>query len=116
MRLPLVPALGALVVVLGLAHPRALQAQRAHAPFPQWQGELLQPAPPARLETRAHTETGLLVGALFGAAATGLFLFAFCGDPDTSCGADEVGRAVLVIAVPCAMVGALIGSLSRTEE
>ncbi|HKU61271.1 MAG TPA: hypothetical protein VJQ44_08655 [Gemmatimonadales bacterium] len=53
---------------------------------------------------------------MVGAAATTLFLVGFCGDPDTSCGEDEVGRAVLVIAVPCAAGGALIGSLIHTEE
>jgi hypothetical protein len=58
----------------------------------------------------------LLVGGLIGAAATTVFLVAFCSDPDTACGADEVGRAVVIIAVPCAAAGALIGSLVRTEE
>ena len=92
-----------------------LQAQRAQAPFPRWQEEQLRPAPAARFESRTNAETGLLVGGVVGLAATGLFLVAFCGG-DNSCGADEVGRAVLIIAVPFAMAGALIGSLSRTEE
>ena len=68
------------------------------------------------LATRHHTGTGLLIGGLVGAAATTLFLVAFCSDPDTACGADEVGRAAVVIALPLAAVGALIGSLARTEE
>ncbi len=44
------------------------------------------------------------------------FLVGFCGDPDTACGADEVGRAVLIFVVPTAAAGALIGSLVRTER
>jgi hypothetical protein len=59
--------------------------------------------------------TGLLIGSVVGAAATGAFLAAFCSDPDTKCGADEVVRAVVIIAVPPALVGALIGSLVRTK-
>jgi hypothetical protein len=72
--------------------------------------------PPSDDSVRSHTGTGLLIGSLVGAAATTVFLVAFCGDPDTACGADEVGRAVLVIAVPCAAAGALIGSLIKTES
>jgi len=45
-----------------------------------------------------------------------VFLIGFCSDPDTSCQADEVGRAALVFAVPAAAVGALIGALVRTES
>jgi hypothetical protein len=63
----------------------------------------------------SHTWTGLLVGGLVGGAAAAVFLAAFCNDPDTECGADEVGRAVVIIAVPVAAAGALIGSLIRTE-
>jgi hypothetical protein len=70
----------------------------------------------ANSETRSHTLTGLLIGGLVGAAATGLFLAAFCSDADTQCGADEVGRAVLIIAVPPAVVGAVVGSLIRTKR
>jgi hypothetical protein len=58
------------------------------------------PQAAASSETRSHTLTGLLVGGLVGATATGLFLAVFCSDADTQCGADEVGRAVLIIAVP----------------
>lgn len=65
--------------------------------------------------TRSHTGTGLLIGGIVGAAASTVFLIGFCGDPDTSCGIDEVGRATLFIAVPCAAAGALIGSLVRTD-
>jgi hypothetical protein len=60
--------------------------------------------------------TGLLIGGAVGAVATGVFLAAFCSDPDTQCGADEFGRAVLIIGVPPALLGALIGSLIRTED
>ena len=67
-------------------------------------------------ETHSYTLTGLLIGGLVGAAATGVFLAAFCSDSDTKCGADEVGRAVVIIAVPPAVVGAVIGSLIRTKR
>lgn len=70
----------------------------------------------ASSETHSHTLTGLLIGGLVGAAATGVFLAAFCSDADTQCGADEVGRAVVIIAVPPAVVGAVIGSLIRTKR
>jgi hypothetical protein len=66
--------------------------------------------------SRSHTGTGLLVGALVGVAAATVFLIGFCDDPDTKCEIDEVGRAVVFIAVPVAAVGALIGSLIRTDE
>ena len=67
-------------------------------------------------ESHAHTLTGLLIGGLVGAAATGIFLAASCSDADTQCDADEVGRAVLIIAVPPALAGALIGSLIKTKR
>ena len=63
----------------------------------------------------SHTLTGLLIGSLVGVAATGAFLGVFCSDPDTRCGADEVARAAVIIAVPSALVGAVIGSLVRTK-
>lgn len=63
----------------------------------------------------SHTWTGLLIGTAVGAAAAGTFLAAFCNDPDSQCGADEVARAVVIIAVPSALVGAVIGSLVRTK-
>jgi hypothetical protein len=67
-------------------------------------------------KTHSHTFTGLLIGSAVGLAATGVFLAAFCGDPDTACGADEYGRALVIIAVPAAAAGALIGSLIHTGE
>jgi hypothetical protein len=70
----------------------------------------------ASSESHSHTLTGLLIGSVVGAVATGVFLAAFCSDSDTQCGADEVGRAVLIIAVPPAVVGAVIGSLIRTKN
>jgi hypothetical protein len=57
-----------------------------------------------------------LVGGIIGVAATTVFLIGFCSDSDTKCELDEVGRAVLYIAVPAAAVGALIGSLIHTED
>jgi len=117
------------LLLLG-SHPGA-QAQAATAPLPAWRAEPsatdgvlswqrawdVAPAlwPVDSPEKHSHTWTGLLVGGLVGGAATAVFLAAFCGDPDTSCGADEVGRAVVIIAVPVAAAGALIGSLIRTE-
>jgi hypothetical protein len=62
---------------------------------------------------RSDAVSGLLVGTIVGVAATGAFLAFFCGDPDTSCGADEVGRAIVVFVPPPAMIGALIGSLAH---
>jgi len=58
----------------------------------------------------------LLIGGLVGVSAATVFLIGFCDGPDTACGADEIGRAPVVIAVPCAAVGELIGSLVRTER
>jgi hypothetical protein len=118
--------------VLGLAPEQALRAQVAGVPFPTWHGELLLQAGRARLsgaqdqvtslvfeegfDTRTHTRTGLLIGSVVGVAATTVFLVGFCGDPDTACQADEIGRAVVLIALPCAAAGALIGWLVRTER
>jgi hypothetical protein len=131
MRRPVLPAAG-LLAVLGLAHPISLQAQVADVPFPSWHQELNPAAgrtggsgsqrhvPGDVLiqgsATRSHAGTGLLIGGIVGAVATTVFLVGFCGDPDTACGADEVGRAVVLIAVPCAAVGTLIGWLVRTER
>jgi hypothetical protein len=109
--------------MLWLGLPIALPAQVATIPFSTWANELPQaqsrrPAlvPVDSSITRSHAGTGLLIGGVIGAAATTLFLIGFCSDPDTSCGADEVGRAALVIAVPAAALGALIGVLVRTER
>jgi hypothetical protein len=120
-----------LLAVLGLAHPATLQGQVAATPFPTWQEELVLDggeAEPSGIRhevstglllegssTRSHAGTGLLIGGIVGAVATTVFLVGFCGDPDTACGADEVGRAVVLIGVPFAAVGTLIGWLVRTE-
>ena len=128
--LPLTLVAGMLLSVPFTAATR-LHAQVAISPLPTWNAEPLGDSatryltwarephvPPSETQatTRSHTKTGLLVGGLIGATATTVFLVGFCSDPDTACGADEVGRAVLFIAVPCAAVGALIGSLVRTEQ
>jgi hypothetical protein len=109
--------------MLWLALPTELPAQVATTPFPTWANELpqAQSRRPALVlvdssTTRSHAGSGLLIGGVVGAAATTLFLIGFCSDPDTSCGVDEVGRAALVIAVPAAALGALIGMLVRTER
>ncbi len=116
------------LAVYGLSLP----AQVADVPLPRWHwGQLREGDGAGRgLEqahvslipfrrsstTRAHTGTGLLIGGLVGVAAATVFLIGFCGDPDTACGGDEVGRAVLIFVVPTAVAGALIGSLVRTER
>ena len=120
MRRPVVLSLPLLVTMFGTATP-GLHAQQVSAAFPAWTPSALAPlgfpVPPlGEASTRSHTGTGLLIGGLVGVAATTVFLVAFCGDPDTACQGDEVARAVLVIAVPCAAAGAIIGSLIRTEE
>jgi hypothetical protein len=64
----------------------------------------------------SHAERGVLIGASVGAVATALFLAVFCADPDTSCGADEVRRAAVNIAVPCAGFGLIVGAIARSER
>jgi hypothetical protein len=121
---------GLLMAALLLSPAGALASQAAARPLPSWDAEELLPSAtgtqrwaadvgPGKqvsLRTRSHTVTGLLVGAVVGVAATTVFLIGFCDDPDTQCGIDEVGRALVIIAVPAAAVGALIGSLIRTED
>ena len=94
---------------LALAHDAPETAQRYFTPISgPWRSDTLS--------TRSHTGTGLLIGGLVGGVATAVFLAGFCSDADTQCGADEIGRAVLFIAVPTALVGTLIGSLIRTKR
>jgi len=121
---------GVLLAVLLLGSVEVLGAQALAPPLPTWRPTPWTEATPPpwarntdpfpRIETRSqthsHTLTGLLIGGLVGAAAAGVFLAAFCSDQDTQCGADEVGRAVVIIALPPAVVGAVIGSLIRTES
>jgi hypothetical protein len=121
------------LAILGLGSAPRVEAQAAARPLPVWDaGPLLLPSSTASqrlgadvgpyglsqsgLGSHRHTSTGLLVGGLIGIAATTVFLIGFCDDPDTQCGVDEVGRAVVLIAVPAAAVGALIGYLIRTED
>ena len=116
---------GLLLILTGHVLPAELHAQAAAALFDTWQQRLPQGTgvmgrlgaePAVSRATHDHTGTGLLIGGLVGAAATTLFLVAFCGDPDTACGMDEYGWAAMVITLPFAAVGALMGSLARTEE
>ena len=113
-----------------LGSAEVLAGQVLAPPLPSWHPELRTEATlrpwaksgdpvswaEANSQTHSHTLTGLMIGGLVGVAATGVFLAAFCSDPDTQCGADEVGRAVVIIAVPSAVVGAVIGSLIRTRS
>jgi len=119
-----------LLLALPLSGAAGLQAQASAAPLPAWRARIPEDGADLRrpvrqvvrfvatdsVRTRSHTWTGLLIGGLVGAAATTVFLIEFCGDPDTECGADEVGRAALVFALPAAAVGALVGSLIKTER
>jgi hypothetical protein len=108
---------GLLLTVLLFGSTGGVEAQVAARPLPTWQAALPSHAGNTHwawqdsTATRSHTGTGLLVGAIVGVSAATVFLIGFCDDPDTECGADEVGRAVLFIAVPTAALGALIGSL-----
>jgi hypothetical protein len=65
---------------------------------------------------KSKVATGALVGLLVGSAATGVFLAAFCSDPDTLCEADEVWRAFALIALPATAVGTAIGLAVRVER
>ncbi len=121
---------GAGMLLLSCFGVGSLEAQAMAPSLPVWSIELpaehaAQPRPSSfhtlspgdtASETHSHTFTGLLIGSAVGIAATTLFLVAFCGDPDTECGADEYGRAIVIIAVPAAAAGALIGSLIHTRE
>jgi hypothetical protein len=123
---------GLLLSISLLAGPARLWAQVVPPPLPTWRAEIpsstdarnqrwasgtasLVPAANG-VDTRSHARTGLLIGGLVGAAATAIFLVGFCDDPDTKCDADEVGRAVVLIALPTAAAGALIGALIRTKR
>ena len=119
----------AALLALNLCGITHLEAQAKALSLPRWQAELPEKkhlsfadnlgytVPQDSIsKTHSHTFTGLLIGSAVGLAATGLFLAAFCGDPDTECGADEYGRALVIIAVPAAAAGALIGSLIHTRE
>jgi hypothetical protein len=101
---------------LCLGSSARLQGQALGASLQPWGSAATGPWHSDTLSTRSHTRTGLLIGGLVGSVATAVFLAGFCSDPDTECGLDEIGRAVLFIAVPTAAVGALIGSLIRTKR
>jgi hypothetical protein len=121
-----------LAIVLCLGGSARLQGQALGTPMHSWSsdrallgepetrqrylGSTLRPWRSDTLSTRTHTGTGLLIGGLVGGVAAAVFLAGFCSDPDTQCGADEVGRAFLFIAVPTAVAGTLIGSLIRTKR
>ena len=125
----IVLATGLLPTIFLATTPGALHAQMAGRPFQSWTGKHPDGGPPGasasqrlsgRVGTRGSARSpageGLLIGGVVGAVVTTVFLLNFCAGSDTSCGADEVGRAVMVIAVPCAAIGALLGSTGKTEE
>ncbi len=66
--------------------------------------------------TRGKTAVGALVGLAVGTVATAVFLATFCNDPDTLCASDEHVRAFAVIALPATGVGAIVGTLVRSER
>jgi hypothetical protein len=120
----------AFLLLVSLESTTMLAAQALAPPLPRWRAQLPAAASRPLLASAAtsvayvpgdssghrHTMTGLLIGGLVGTVATGAFLVAFCSDSDTQCGADEVGRAALYIALPAAALGAVIGSLIRTRR
>ena len=104
------------LAALLLGSTTTAESQTAARPLTSWHAELpSDPAPQGGgwqgAAARSHAKTGLLVGGIIGLAATTAFLIVFCDDPDTACGIDEVGRAVVIIAVPVAAAGTLIGAL-----
>ena len=118
-----------LLAILALTRTQLSAAQALVPPLPSWRPQRIGPpaayvlasdvrvpsSPAVQSSGHRHTVTGLLIGGIIGTVATGVFLAAFCSDPDTHCGADEVGRAFVIIAVPPALLGATIGSLVRTK-
>ena len=120
---------GAFLTALLLASTESLAAQTLAPPLSRWRAApVVPPGRPVALgdvrlfphavaasPSHSHVTTGLLIGGIVGAVTTGMFLAAFCSDPDTRCGADEVGRAVVIIALPPTVLGAVIGSLIRTK-
>ena len=63
------------------------------------------------------TLTGLGIGAAVGVLAGILLTAAFCSDPDSgNCEFDETLLTTLIIAVPFAGLGAMIGSMARPER
>lgn len=68
------------------------------------------------LRTRRHTWLGLGVGAGIGAGSTLFVLSGFCDTGDSPCTASEIVRDGLLITVPAALAGALIGTLVKSEE
>jgi hypothetical protein len=110
----------ALMLVLAATAAPSLVAQQVPAPLPTWRAsfrvaDTSRPPLATIAAGRSRATTGLLIGAAIGAAATTVFLLGFCSDPDTTCQADEVARAALIIGVPFAAAGALIGALSRSD-
>jgi hypothetical protein len=129
MRLRLTWHAGLLFAGLLLGNPSGLTAQAVSRPFPAWETALPDTRPDTSLHrlfpsaspdregsAGNHARTGLLIGAAVGLAASTLFLIQFCDDPDTECGADEVGRAVAVFTVPAALAGMSIGYLIPKRE
>ncbi|HEX6747498.1 MAG TPA: hypothetical protein VF092_09445 [Longimicrobium sp.] len=118
---------GFLLITLLLGGAGSLRAQMAAPSSASWRAEapvlatqpLAAPAGAFVADTaarRGHTKEGLLIGGIVGVAAAGLFLAGFCDDSDSPCQGDEYARALVYIALPPAVVGALIGTLIRTKN
>lgn len=112
------------VVLTLVATP--LAAQVRPNPLPSWEATLPGPNPADRptplfnstdSPTKAHTLTGLAIGAGVSAAILAVLLATHCSDADddTRCSGSNV-KIWAVFVVPGALVGAIIGSRIRTNR
>ena len=119
-----------LLITLLLGGAASLRAQMAAPSAAAWRADAPVLATPAVMPPLAapaevsvadtatshgHTTEGLLIGGIVGVAAAGLFLAGFCNDTESPCQGDEYARALVFIALPPAVAGALIGTLVRTK-
>lgn len=117
-------AVAALVLVSG-THSHA----QARAPaWAVWEPALPVEAPAGPVgapavaldgERKSHAVTGLLVGATVGALGTLIVLSSVCSDADedTDCGGSRTFPAkMVVVAIPFALLGAVVGSLIKTRR
>jgi hypothetical protein len=110
-------------IALGAVSP--LGAQRAAPPrFSGVQPPTLEApreryATPALTDssaTRSHTGEGALIGGVIGVTLASSFLLLYCDGVDNACDVAELGRAMVIIALPPTLVGALIGSAVHTRR
>lgn len=70
-----------------------------------------------RIELRmeeSHAGEGFLIGAGAGLVASALFLAAFCNEGDSPCDLDDHLRAAAIITPAPALLGTLIGSMTKS--